>query len=367
MSQPVNPDPDIRPVMGVDFLRGGGNLGALMRGKDWSSTPLGRPESWPQSLRTVVRIMLDSRYSMWMGWGSELIFLYNDAYARDTLGKKHPWALGRPAREVWAEIWSDIGPRIDRVLGTGEATWDSGLLLFLERSGYTEESYHTFSYSPLYDDGGNISGMFCVVTEETERIVAERRAILLREMASALTGTKTRTDVLAAIERCLATATRALPFTLLYLTDGETDHARLVCRTGIDATHPAARVDGANAWPLDQVLATNGTRVIDTLGSYFENLPSGAWQKPPIKAILAPVPQQGHPRPAGVFVAGLNPHRPLDEGYRGFIDLLVGQIAAALANASAYEEERNAPRRWPRLTAPRRRFFRTSATSFARR
>ena len=113
-----------------------------------------RPRAWPQSLQTAVSILLSSRFSMWMAWGPELTFFCNAAYRRDTLGRKYPWALGRPASEVWAEIWDDIGPRIERVLTTGEATWDAALLLFLERSGYPEETYHTFSYSPLRDDDG---------------------------------------------------------------------------------------------------------------------------------------------------------------------------------------------------------------------
>src|SRR3954469_5621677 len=108
------------------FLSGGGEMGARMRALDWSATALGSPAEWPQSLKTVVRVILDSRYSMWMAWGPELTFFYNDPYGRDTLGKKPPWALGKPAREVWSEIWQDIGPRIDHVLQSGQATWDSG-------------------------------------------------------------------------------------------------------------------------------------------------------------------------------------------------------------------------------------------------
>src|SRR6185503_15176556 len=107
-----------------------------------------------------------------------------DSYRRDTLGKKYPWALGRPAREVWVEIWPDIGPRIGSVMTTGEATWDESLLLFLERSGYVEETYHTFSYSPLTDDDGTVAGMLCVVTEETERVIGERRMATLRDLGA---------------------------------------------------------------------------------------------------------------------------------------------------------------------------------------
>lgn len=161
-----------------------------IRQYDWSNSALGETALWPQSLRTVVNILLSSRYAMWMAWGPELTMLYNDAY-EPTLGIKHPWALGTPAKQVWAEIWPDVSPRIERVLTTGLATYDEGLLLFLERSGFPEETYHTFSYSPLLDDGGEIAGMLCVVTEETDRMIGERRVETLRDVASVLSKTST--------------------------------------------------------------------------------------------------------------------------------------------------------------------------------
>src|SRR4051812_36345023 len=139
------------------LFKDGGEVGALMRRMDWDASPLGPPATWPQALRTVVRIMLTSRYAMWIGWGPDLIFLYNDAYARMTLGPKHPAALGQPTRQVWSEIWESIRPRIERVLTRGEATYDEALLLFLLRHGYPEETYHTFSYSPLPADDGSIA------------------------------------------------------------------------------------------------------------------------------------------------------------------------------------------------------------------
>ena len=122
---------------------------------------------------------------MWMAWGPELTFFCNDTYRRDTLGAKYPWALGRPAVEVWAEIWSDIGPRIENVLQTGVASWDESLLLILERSELPEETYHTFSYSPLSDEGGAVSGLLCVVSEDTERVVGDRRMNVLRRLGVA--------------------------------------------------------------------------------------------------------------------------------------------------------------------------------------
>src|SRR3954467_8637516 len=192
---------------------------------DWAATPLGPSDEWPQSLRTAVSILLSSRFSMWMAWGPELTFFCNAAYRRDTLGDKYPWALGRPASQVWAEIWDDIGPRISGVLSTGEATWDEALLLFLERSGYPEESYHTFSYSPLRDDDGDVVGMLCVVSEDTHQIVGERRMATLRHLGSDPSVIRTEEESLTFAHRQLGQNLRDLPFTLTYLFD-ETGDAR---------------------------------------------------------------------------------------------------------------------------------------------
>jgi len=327
-----------------DFFGGGGQLGDLMRPLDWTQTPLGHSGSWPQSLKTVVRILLTSRYAMWMGWGPDLTFLYNDTYASMTLGKKHPWALGKPAREVWSEIWTDIGPRIQRVLDTGEATWDEALQLFLERSGYREETYHTFSYSPLSGDDGRIMGMFCVVTEETERVIGERRLSFLRALSAGLGGAILEADVLAALDTCLRQNPRDLPFTLTYLFRDE-ERACLVSHSGIESDHPAApqemRTDDTTApWPVAAMLERKDFVLIEDLQQRFPNLPTGAWDQPPASAVLVPLQKQGQTRAAGFFIAGLSPVRQFDAEYAGFIELVAGQIAAALANADAYQQER---------------------------
>jgi signal transduction histidine kinase len=343
---PVRPDGPMaaNAVMATpDFLAGGGEMGARMRAKCWADTPLGPPEVWPQSLRTVVRILLTSRYAMWMGWGKDLTFFYNDAYA-PTLGVKQAWALGSSAREVWKEIWSDIGPRIEHVLAHGEATWDEGLLLFLERSEYPEETYHTFSYSPLADDSGEVVGMLCVVTEETERIIGDRRLSSLRELASEIAGRNTQAEVLAAARRQLDANRKDLPFTLTYLFDRD-GRASLACATGIAAGHAIApaTVDPAGAdatWPAGEVLARRTILTVGNLERRDDPLPTGAWDKPPREAVVAPIGHQGHDAPAGFLVAAVNPYRRLDEAYLGFINLVAGQIASGLANAHAYEAER---------------------------
>ncbi|MBL8301231.1 MAG: hybrid sensor histidine kinase/response regulator, partial [Ideonella sp.] len=145
---------------------GDGEMARLMQAHDWAATPLGPPERWPQALKAGVRLLLTSRFEMWLGWGPDIAFFYNDAY-RPTLGNKHPRALAMPTRTLWAEIWPEIEPKLRSVYVDGQATWDRALLLLLNRHGYPEETYHTFSYSPLIGDTGRVEGVFCAVTEDT--------------------------------------------------------------------------------------------------------------------------------------------------------------------------------------------------------
>ncbi|MFL6697192.1 MAG: PAS domain-containing protein [Vitreoscilla sp.] len=170
-----------RPATSDDFLQGGGQVGALMRSHDWSRSPLGSPQSWPRSLQTVVSLLLQSSFPMFVAWGDELGFLYNDAYA-EILGSKHPAALGGRFQEIWAEIWPDIRPLVDAALG-GATTYREDLPLVMNRRGYDEQAWFTFSYSPVRDDDARVVGMFCAVSETTRRVLAERQ---LRELNETL-------------------------------------------------------------------------------------------------------------------------------------------------------------------------------------
>ena len=340
---------------------GGGDMGERIRAYDWSKTPLGPIIRWPQSLRTVVNILLSSRYAMWMAWGRELTMLYNDAY-RPTLGIKHPWALGMPASEVWPEIWPDIGPRVETVLETGQATYEEALLLFLQRSGFPEETYHTFSYSPLADDNGKICGMLCVVTEETDRLIGERRVETLREVASALATTNTEDEVLQVLREELSLNKKDLPFTLTYLFDNA-GGARLGSSSGIDHPHPLApgRIEPGYdfPWPAHLVLSHPPPYLIQDLAAQGKvaALPAGDWNKPATEAAIVPIKHQGQERPAGFFVVGVNPYRRYRSPYSDFIDLLAGQISAALGNARAYEAERRRAEALAELDRAKTTFF----------
>ncbi|WP_088319267.1 SpoIIE family protein phosphatase [Kineosporia sp. R_H_3] len=319
-----------------------GTVGADLLEVPWEQHALGPPGRWPHALANAVRTMLSSRFSMWMAWGPELTFFCNDAYRRDTLGSKYPWALGRSAREVWKEIWPDIGPRIEHVVSTGEATWDEDLLLFLERNGYVEESYHTFSYSPLVDDEGAAAGMLCVVSEETERVIGERRMRTLRDLGTDRSVVREEADVFTSARVHLAANPWCLPFTATYLFDADGD-ARLVSATGTAAGDPVApRVLRATAtdpvWPLASAAA--GRECVVDLRSRFPDIPSGAWPQPPDRAAVLPLGQTATDAVSGFVVVGLNRYRPYDEEYAGFLRLVAGHLGTGVAAARAYQAER---------------------------
>jgi len=160
------------PSEWLPFLSGGGMMGAMMRAHDWSASPLGSPRQWPQALRTVVGLMLNSKFPMFVAWGGELGFLYNDSYI-SILGDKHPTSLGKRFHDVWAEIWHDIHPLIVRAL-RGEASYMDRLPLRMRRHGYDEDTWFRFSYSPVRDEDGTVAGMFCACVEMTGEVLAQR-------------------------------------------------------------------------------------------------------------------------------------------------------------------------------------------------
>lgn len=316
---------------------GAGDLSTLMRAHDWESTALGSPLHWPDGLKVPLGMMLTSRFEMWLGWGPDIHFFYNDAYV-PTLGVKHPRSLGQPMREVWKEVFAEVEDRIRSVMVDGVATWDKALLLLLERNGYPEETYHTFSYSPLRGDSGAVEGLMCVVSEETERVIGERRLSTLQMLADGLSGVQTRDDAVKAVCDTLAANRKDFPFGLLYLQD--------VARgwTGQACTPDAAALL-AYDWPLATIERGAAEFRID-LSPDNDGLPSGGWNVKPRQALLVPIARAGD-KPLGALVFGLNPHRPGDESVLGFAQLIATQISGALANIDALNSERRrADRIW---------------------
>ena len=270
-----------------------------MRAHDWAATPLGTPDAWPEGLKVPLRMMLTSRFEMWLGWGADLAFFYNDSYV-PTLGTKHPAALGRPMREVWKEIFSAVEDRITSVMRDEVATWDKALMLLLERNGFKEETYHTFSYSPLRGDSGRVEGLMCVVTEETERVISERRLETLRTLATALLPARDRGTVIEGALQALRTNLHDFPFSMVHLF-GATEE-------GAGGSHCSSEL----AWPLDR-----------------------------LREEAAPL--------NGALVLGLNPYRSQDADVIGFAQLLTSQIAGALATVDAQRAEAAEMERLQRL------------------
>ncbi len=334
-------------------LADGGELGALMRAYDWEHTSLGAPDSWPQSLKTAVRILLTSQQPMFVWWGPDLINLYNDPY-RVILGGKHPRALGIPAAIVWQEIWDQVGPRAHSTITRNQGTYDEALFLMMERNGYPEETYYTFSYSPIPNDRGETSGIFCANTDETERIISARQLATQRELAARTINVSRMADACANSVAALATNPYDLPFSLLFLKHGS-GGATLMGRSG-ETDSPGERAfENAQLWPIAQALKTGQVTLVDLPEDVL--FPSGAWERPPEQAVLLPINASGQMGHSAVLVAGLNPHRPYGDLYEGFLTLVAGQIGSVLTNTRAYEEERERAKALEELDRAKTTFF----------
>ncbi len=350
-------------------VEAGGELGRDLDRVDWSATPLGPPESWPDSLLNVLRVVVSSRFAMWMAWGPELTFFCNDAYRRDTLGTKYPWALGRPASEVWGEIWDDVGPRIASVLSTGVATWDESLRLFLERSGYREETYHTFSYSPLADESSTPVGLLCVVAEETDRVIAERRLRTLRDVAADLAEATTEVDVYRRLAATLDRDRADLPFTLTYLfddglfddDDGTAPGVRLVATTGLTprqrAELAAEATDRGLGWPVPTPGGGPLAVAVDRFPPALRRLLPELGEAVPGRAVVVPLRARPEVRPIGILVAGLTPFRPLDDDILSFVGLLTDQVDAAVTTVRTLESARQRVEALAELDRVKSQFF----------
>ncbi|WP_375771944.1 ATP-binding protein [Archangium gephyra] len=323
--------PHLLPREPDDVFAGGGEMGAHMRAFDWSATSLGPVEGWSRSLRSAVSICLNSRFPMLIYGGPELLVLYNDAFT-PIFGRKHPdLALGRPGREVWAEAWHVIGPMLEGVMATGQATWADDLMLLIDRAGFLEETYRTFSYSPIGIEEGRVDGVFTAVNFTTERVLGERRQHTLRQLAGHVSQARSPEEACRQAARILSANPADVPFALMYQWDERRAQATLVASVGMDAELDASR------WPLARVVATGRLEVITDVRTRFGDLPGGAWDEPPHSAVLLPIAQPGQ-KAYGVLVAGVSPRRALDEAYRSFFELATGHLASAVDHARAAAE-----------------------------
>ncbi|MES2223026.1 MAG: PAS domain-containing protein [Acidobacteriota bacterium] len=323
----------------LDFLAGGGEMGARVRALDWSKTPLGPISKWPQSLKTSVSTCLNSRFPMLIWWGPELVKIYNDAY-QPLIGIKHPWALGCPGREVWPEIWNIIGPMLEQVIERGEATVSTDLLLLLERGGYAEECYFSFSYSPIRDESGRVGGVFTPVIETTEQVVGARRLHTLRDLASVF-GTQTRNshDACIAAVKVMAANPYDLPFAVIYLFDAKRTQAKLIAHTG-PPNFPTKIDLQAEGWQRLLAVARGKSCMLDLNSVKLDPLAQSPWGLGPEQAIAVPIMPVNTSEPIGFLLAGISVRKRLDDPYRQFYVQVADQVANIIWEADTVERER---------------------------
>jgi signal transduction histidine kinase len=336
-----------------------GEMATLFRKFDWASTPIGPPAGWPESWRNAVRIILDSSFPTALAFGSELIYFYNDAFIPVGGPARHPAALGLPVPLAWREIWTQIlEPRFSITLGTGEPTGEEDLLIPLQRSGYLEETYITFSFAALRDDRDLPNGIFCTAYETTARVIADRQLNCLRALAAQSACAETPEGACQAAATTLERHPRDLPFALLYLVEGTQAH---LCGTSGLVSIPASV-----AQTIDLTAGTDAWRVPSVVGNGKAVLVDGAQaligecirtpEVTPEYAFALPISGRGGERPTGVLIAGANPMRPLQES-RAFHELIASQLETSISNARAKQHERERVRALADLDRAKTLFF----------
>ena len=313
-----------------------------MRSIDWSKTAVGPIETWPQSLRTAVSILTESRFPMYIAWGRDYTQFYNDGY-RPILGStKHPAAMGLRARDTFAESWHIIGPMFDGVMA-GTAVGAEDWMLPLDRHGYLEECYFTFSYGPIRAENGVVAGVHVTVTETTARVLHERRLRTLRDVAASAAEAKVEDQAWHGAIHALSQNIEDLPFVLLYALDAEGATASLVGNTLPGASNlaaPRVALDSDSGWPLGVVASEIQPRVVSDVSARFGPVVGAKWPEPVATALVLPIARPGLRAPYGFLVVGISPRRALDEQYRGFLVLLADHIATAIANSRTLAEEK---------------------------
>jgi signal transduction histidine kinase/DNA-binding response OmpR family regulator len=336
---------------------GPGRTGAALRATDWSRTPLGPVENWSDELCAAIRTVLPSRIPMLLWWGPQLAQIFNDAYT-PVLGDKYPDAIGQPGAQCWAEAWDQLGPMADAVLAGGGATYAENQLLLLRRHGYLEETYWTFSYSPVRDAAGEIAGIFVATTDVTERVLSDRRMETLRELGTLSTAAaETAADACRGAVEVLARSHADVPIALAYLRADPDGEPVLVASAGLRAGSEPVLDEVAT------VLETGRPEVLDA-ARFAGYLPAELSDAPVEQALVLPLVAFGRSAPAGALVLGVNPYRALDLPYRVFAELVASHVSTALTDALAYEAERTRAAALAALDAAKTRFFQNVSHEF---
>ena len=320
-----------------------GEMAPLLEDFDWGATALGDPGSWPQSLRSAASICLGAKYPIAIYWGEDLTLLYNEAWSTIP-GDKHPWALGRPAREVWPDIWPIVGPEMDRALA-GDAMWVSDRLLPMERRGYLEETYFNYNLSPIVGEGGHIEGVFNAGLETTARVVASRHQRVLIDLIAETASATTVDEAFAGAIRALADHREVAPFAVLYrLVD---DVAHLAGSMGVaeggEGTGALVRLRADDdPWQIAQAVETRRPVEIAEIQDFAAVRTFADWPEEAHTAVTLPIVRSRRRRRQveGVVVVGMPPGLRIDDQHREFHAALADRFALSVLDARREEEER---------------------------
>jgi hypothetical protein len=321
---------------------GGGEMASLMRSYNWETHPLGSPEGWPESLKTMMRLMLQSEFPMFIWWSEGLYMFHNDAYL-PALGEKHPRALGASAREMWAEIWWQIGGIVEKIFEEGTPFYAKEMQIVLERKGFSEETYWTFSYSPAPKDEGGVGGIFCACNEVTSTVLGQRRLRVIKDIADATAQVQTVEEASSLTAKVLSENPEDIPFSLIYLLNGEGTQAHLLGQSGALSEEFAPRKidlmqESRDNWRMADVWRSRKIEIIDLSAGNILLMSKGDETGYVRKAVVLPVMKPGEDQLIGFFVSAVSPKLEYDADYQNFHKLLAGQIATSIASVQAREE-----------------------------
>ena len=328
----------------LDFLFGGGKMGELIRAKDWSKTPLGSPATWPQSLRTTVSLCIASNFPIAIIWGPHGVQIYNDGYWPIT-GDMHPTSMGQDFAACWQSAWPVIGKAFEEA-SLGNTRFLENQRIFLDRYGYKEETFFTFSFSPILDESGAVGGLFHPVIELTQQTLSERRLNILHTVANHTVNARTAEEASALILNCLKDFALDIPFVLLYSIAADGKQANLDGSVGIEGDSPLAPANinleehALKSWPFTEVIQNGKAVLVEKLANIFGTFNCGPYPEPPEQALVFPVILPGAAHNNYFLVAGVSSRRSLDEKYLLFYELLAASVTNELAKARVYEEER---------------------------
>jgi len=359
---PISKHADASANDPLGWLAGGGEMGALIRTMDWSSNPLGPPEHWPQSLRTSVSLCLSSTFPILVAWGPHDIQIYNDAY-RPICGDLHPRSMGAPFKEIWASALPVVGDAFDRA-HKGEGAYIRDQRMFLDRYGYLEEGFMTFSFSPIRDESGEVGGIFHPISEATATVLNARRTQCLRDLTAAIADARAVEDITRDIAAQYQGMALDVPFLLLYQIDA--DSGRLLLRgsaglDGLDAANHAlapevAALDDAT-WPFARTAQARAAQQVHGLAPRFDGKPCGPYDNPPDAALVLPITVPGQEELFGFAVAGVSVARALDADYLNFYGMLAAALNTAVGNVIAYEKEQRRAEELAQIDRAKTAFF----------